>query len=120
MLKSLMKKISFLIFIFFLSLPSQASDSLYFARTFMLINQQFDSGNYEANIKLIERLVHEPEFKELNCHHQGQIYHKTGGAYYFLNQEQKAIEYYKLTFRKRKAWIIERNNSTKELFRADA
>ncbi len=67
----------------------------YFQKLYKTINQNIKQGLYEDNLELVEELIKQPAYQELDCYHKGKILHKIGVSYYLLNRESEAITYYK-------------------------
>ncbi|WP_233565279.1 CHAT domain-containing protein [Aquimarina sp. AD10] len=84
-------------YLIFLISTSWASDTdeIFFHKHYELINQNISKGKYEANLILIDQLIKQNEYKDLDCYYQGKILHKVGVSYYKLNKESEAISYFK-------------------------
>ena len=78
-----------------LSLFAQASDVSYYSRIFEQVNQNLGEGRYEQNITLIDEWVREQAFRELTCYQQGQVFHRIGSSFYFMDREEEAVQYYR-------------------------
>ncbi|GAA4278631.1 CHAT domain-containing protein [Aquimarina mytili] len=70
-------------------------DDDYFRKHYEIINQNIVEGRYQDNLELIEELIKQHEYQELDCYYKGKILHKIGVSYYQLNQELKAIQHFK-------------------------
>ncbi|WP_299438510.1 CHAT domain-containing tetratricopeptide repeat protein [uncultured Aquimarina sp.] len=71
------------------------NDYDFFEEHYQKINQNIKQGFYESNLQLIKQLEKQTLFQELDCYHQGKIWHKIGVSYYKLNRESEAIACYK-------------------------
>lgn len=74
---------------------ASVSNDGFFREQYQKINHNIEHELYEENLILIERLVKQAAYQELNCYHKGKILHKIGVSYYLLNRESEAIDYYK-------------------------
>lgn len=94
-------KIPFLLTAYFLSLVSilggNGPGDDFFQEQYQKINRNIEEGLYEENLELIEKLVQQQAYQELDCYRKGKILHKIGVSYYLLNRESEAIAYYKDT-----------------------
>ncbi|GAA4271568.1 CHAT domain-containing tetratricopeptide repeat protein [Aquimarina gracilis] len=86
--------VCFLLFVS-LSWATVQKNASFFDRYYQEINQNLKHGNYEKNIELIDRIVQQQEFIELDCYLKGRIFHKIGVSLYKLDREKEAIDYYK-------------------------
>lgn len=67
----------------------------FFLQYYQIINSNIQQERYEANLELIEKLVQQPAYQELDCYRKGKLLHKIGVSYYNLLRDSEAIAYYR-------------------------
>ncbi|MBQ4819294.1 CHAT domain-containing protein [Aquimarina sp. MMG016] len=78
-----------------ISAKNQTPNTTYFEKHYQKINQNIKEEKIEDNFKLIEKLIKQKEYQDLDCYYKGKILHKIGVSYYLLNRESEAIAYFK-------------------------